>query len=512
LKLKLALLLLFAAVWAAAQTDASGGHAAGGRRALLIANSAYQHLQALTSPKVNADALNAALTKADFHTQVEYDLSQAKMLSTIAAFSQAIQPGDFALIYFSGYGFQDDKNYLLPVSFDPKDNSFTSQKAVSVRNLEDQLARAATKMLILDASRQCADYPEGLAPMQHAANTLVAFAAGPNQVAPDPPGGGLNAFTAALINAIQEPGSTPGGVLEHAQAEVDHFTAGKQVPFFSPVPWSGVYFTDPLPVAPPVVIEPKHEFKPGESRENPKDRLIYVWVPPGTFKMGCVPDDKRCDADEKPRHDVKISKGFWMTGTEVKAGAYQKFVSATGNHEPGKTQTRTARDTDLPVTKVSWDDVAAYCAWAGGRLPTEAEWEYAARGGKPDLIFPWGNHFDPKLVNYGKTDLKSKKPFFETLPVDMLENANEFGLLDMAGNVREWTADFYDPLGYAAAGAAADPTGPAAGKERVVRGGSFNSPEKDLRVSARDKLDPIKFDKGDNQTGFRCVLPKLGSN
>jgi formylglycine-generating enzyme required for sulfatase activity len=206
--------------------------------------------------------------------------------------------------------------------------------------------------------------------------------------------------------------------------------------------------------------------------------------------MGCVPDDKQCEKDEKPQHEVKIDHDFWITQTEVKAGAYDKCVSASSCHEPGKTQTRTDQGTELPVTKVGWDDADAYCKWAGGRLPTEAEWEYAARGGKADLIYPWGNQINGKMANYIKSD--RKKPFFETVPVGKIDNPNGFGLLDMAGNAREWTADFYDP---------------SAAKERVVRGGSFNTSEKDLRVSARDKIDVTKFATGDNQTGFRCVLP-----
>jgi sulfatase modifying factor 1 len=415
------------------------------------------------------------------------------------------------LVYFSGYGFQDPDDladYLLPVSFDPKDNSSTGQKAVSLPYLRTPLQRAGTRMLILDACRPGTDLPEGLGiPQQLPPSTLVAFSTALSQSAPDPPGGGVNAFTAALIHAIEEPGSTPGNVLEHAQAEVDRISSGKQLPFVLPTPVVQFYFTDPpAPVVPkPVVIERTPKPVPGEKRENAKERLIYVWIPAGTFKMGCVADDKQCEKDERPQHEVNIAAGFWMTRTEVTAGAYDRFVGVTHHRKPGKTQTRTDQGTELPVTEVSWGDADAYCKWAGGRLPTEAEWEYAARGGKPDLIYPWGNQITGTMANYAKSE--HKKPFFETVPVGRIDNPNGFGLFDMAGNVREWTADFYDPAGYSAAA-------PASGKERVVRGGSFNTSEKDLRVSARDKLDPAKFDKGDNQTGFRCVLPSsmLGNN
>lgn len=480
-----------------------------GRRALLIANTTYQHLAELKSPKANADALGAALTQAGFKTRMEYDLPQTGLTAAIRAFSAEIQQGDFVLVYFSGYGFQDpddNADYLLPVSFDPKDNSSTGQKAVSIPYLRTPLEKAGTRMLILDACRPGTDLPEGLGIPQPQPNTLVAFSAALGQSAPDPAEGGVNEFTKALIKAIQEPGSTPGGVLERTQAEVALLSGRKQLPFFLPTPVDPFYFTDPLPVkvitAPPpetkiVVVEKKPDLKPGDPRENRKERLTYVWIPAGSFKMGCVPDDKQCDKDESAQHEVKIEKDFWMTRTEVTAGAYDKFVSATGHRKPGSTQTRTDQGTELPVTKISWEDADAYCKWAGagGHLPTEVEWEYAARGGKPDLIYPWGNQISGKMANYAKSE--HKKPFYETVPVGRIDNPNGFGLFDMAGNVREFTADFYDP---------------AVAKERVVRGGSFYTSEKDLRVSARDKIDPAKFDKGDNQTGFRCVLPTLTGN
>jgi formylglycine-generating enzyme required for sulfatase activity len=511
--LKLALFFLLFVVSSAAQNSAPAGHAAVGRRALLIANSAYQHLPALKSPKANAAALGAALAKIGFKTQTEYDLPQTGMTAAIRTFAADIQPGDFVLFYFSGYGFQDADNnadYLLPVSFDPKDNLSAGQKAVSIPYLRAPLEKAGTRMLILDACRPGTELPEGLGIPQPPPNTLVAFSAALGQSAPDPADGGVNGFTKAVISAIQQPGSTPGGILEQVQAEVSSVTGRKQVPFFLPTPVDPFYFVDPpapvvaeAPKEKIVVVEKKAELKAGASRENPKERLIYSWIPAGAFKMGCVPDDKRCENDEKPQHEVTIDAEFWITRTEVTAGAYDKFVSATGHRKPGSTQTRTDQGTELPVTKIAWEDADAYCKWAGGSLPTEAQWEYAARGGKADLIYPWGNEINGKQANYVKSD--HKKPFFETFPVGRIDNPNGFGLFDMAGNVREFTADFYEAAAYA--------TGvPAAGKERVVRGGSFNTSDKDLRVSARDKIDPAKLDKGDNQTGFRCVLPTLTGN
>ena len=481
-----------------------------GKHALLIANSAYQHLPALQTPKANAAALASALANAHVEPKLVYDLSQAGMIDAIPKFLDSIRPGDFVLIYFSGYGYQaDELNYLLPTTFDPNDDSSLGQRAYSVRNLLGQLEqhRAGTRMLIFDASRPCPASPDGLANMPPANNTLVAFAAAPNVSAPDPPGGGINRFTAALINAIREPGSTPDRMLLGTQAEVNRETRGTQVPFVMQAPVESFFFTEPAPPPPPpapTVVTVVPELKPGQNRENSKDRLLYAWIPPGVFKMGCVPNDSSCLPDEKPQHEVKVTKGFWITRTEVTTEAYQRFTGQTGHRNPKKTQTNPKlMGTDLPVTGVSWDDAKAYCEWAGGRLPTEAEWEYAARGGKPDLKYPWGNEFDARLANSFKTDPKLKRPFIETVPVRRLGSGNGFDLFDMVGNAREWTSDFYDPSAYASSATFVDPAGPASGKERVVRGGSFYGSDKHLRISARDHRDGAD---GDNQTGFRCVV------
>jgi formylglycine-generating enzyme required for sulfatase activity len=107
-------------------------------------------------------------------------------------------------------------------------------------------------------------------------------------------------------------------------------------------------------------------------RTNPKDGLRYVWTPPGTFTMGCSPGDSERHDDEKPAHRVTITKGFWLGQTEVTQAAYQRVVGTDPSDFKGA---------NLPVEQVSWDQAQAYCQAIGGRLPTEAEWEYAARAG-----------------------------------------------------------------------------------------------------------------------------------
>ncbi|MFI5653367.1 formylglycine-generating enzyme family protein [Streptomyces anulatus] len=167
---------------------------------------------------------------------------------------------------------------------------------------------------------------------------------------------------------------------------------------------------------------------------------------------------------------------------------------------------------DHPVVHVSWNDAAAYAAWVGKRLPTEAEWEYAARGGLEQKRYPWGDDLDPDgtyRCNIWRGTFPSKNTAADgyrgTAPVDAFE-PNGHGLYNMAGNVWEWCADWW-AAGHPAAGPVADPTGPATGTDKVIRGGSHmchRSYCNRYRVAARSANSP---DSSSGHAGFRCVAP-----
>ncbi|WP_233268799.1 formylglycine-generating enzyme family protein [Mucilaginibacter lacusdianchii] len=299
------------------------------------------------------------------------------------------------------------------------------------------------------------------------------------------------------------------------------------------------------------------------------------WIPGGSYQMGG--DNHQAMEDEYPKHTVKVY-GFWMDKTEVTNAQFTRFVKATGyittaekkvdweelkkqlppgtpklpdselapaslvfkatktpvnladysqwwewkqganwRHPQGPGSSINGKD-NYPVVQVSWQDAAAYCKWAGKRLPTEAEWEWAARGKLRNNIYPWGN----EPVNAGKLKAniwQGQFPYHNTIqdgyyrlaPIASFQ-ANGYGLYDMAGNVWEWCQDYYN-AGYYKQTSANNPQGPLKSYDpeepyavkRVIRGGSFlcnDSYCSGFRVSRRMKSTE---DSGMEHLGFRCV-------
>ena len=223
-------------------------------------------------------------------------------------------------------------------------------------------------------------------------------------------------------------------------------------------------------------------------KTNPRDSQAYVWVPPGRFMMGCSAGDSSCEDDEKPAHPVDISSGFWLARTEVTAAQYRKGATAPGTG-------REERDETLPAAAVTWAAAKAYCAGVGGRLPAEAEWEYAARAGTGT------RYYDslPAIAWFSETSDERPRPVGTKAP-------NAFGLHDMLGNVSEWVRDRY----YNAYDDSSDHSTveePLAGNaSAVARGGSWLSDTRGVRVSRRLEMPP---DAEEPHIGFRCAIEKL---
>jgi formylglycine-generating enzyme required for sulfatase activity len=258
-----------------------------------------------------------------------------------------------------------------------------------------------------------------------------------------------------------------------------------------------------------------------------------VYVPAGEFLMGSSFVDVRTaqelcrlangrfassvchwDAfgDELPQHSVVLD-AFWIDQTEVTNAQYEACVSAGACTEPSQRGSFTRQwyygtqvYADFPVIWVRWEQAHVYCEWAGARLPTEAEWEYAAAGPE-DWRFPWGEDFDPTRLNYcdsscsGVSDEAYSDGFPDTAPAGSFPSGVSWvEAMDMAGNVREWVADLYGPY---SAGTQHNPIGPSSGNAHVPKGGSWYEAAYDVRAANRGGE---RFDYDRHKVGFRCAM------
>jgi len=214
-----------------------------------------------------------------------------------------------------------------------------------------------------------------------------------------------------------------------------------------------------------------------------------VLVPAGEFTMG----SNSGNPDEKPPHQVFLD-AFWIDKTEVTMKMYNLCVE-TGDCK--REEDRSYYSGDLPIHGVTWDEANVYCTWAGRRLPTEAEWEKAARG-KDLRIYPWGN-------DAPNSNLINMNPYGATIVGSYPEGASPFGALDMAGNLWEWVNDWYDD-NYYSNSPLSNPEGSTSEVSKVIRGGAwdFDANDKLLRTTVRARQNPAT---AWNRLGFRCVRP-----
>ncbi|PIQ98170.1 MAG: hypothetical protein COV67_00295 [Nitrospinae bacterium CG11_big_fil_rev_8_21_14_0_20_56_8] len=224
-----------------------------------------------------------------------------------------------------------------------------------------------------------------------------------------------------------------------------------------------------------------------------------VFIPEGYAQIGATSGPE----DEQPLHFVYTS-AFFIDRTEVSNTDYMEFVLSTGHEKPKYWNDERFNTPDRPVVGVSWNDAMAYAKWKGRRLPTEAEWEKAARG-NDDRAYPWGRKWDKGFFFYFVNVFGEEDNYRYTAPVGYYPSGESpFGILNMAGNVWEWCLDWYDP-NYYRVGPEINPEGPTPpGRMKVLRGGSWINGIDNVRITARAR----NFPEIRNEIyGFRTVLP-----
>ena len=247
---------------------------------------------------------------------------------------------------------------------------------------------------------------------------------------------------------------------------------------------------------------------------DPKDGMVLVPVLAGEFEMGSSKaEDPQTSEEELPQHTVYL-RDYWIDKTEVSNAQYAMCVADAGACTKPANDSSQTRDSyydnseyaDYPVIFVSWSQAAAYCEWAGRRLPTEAEWEKAARG-EDSRIYPWGSSFDGTLANYCDVNCQNAwkdshfdDGYIDTAPVGKYPGgASNYGVLDMAGNAYEWVADWFAPYSQ---DRQINPHGPDAGVDRIIRGGSWGDDPAHIRSALRSR---VNGDQTLNFIGFRCA-------
>ena len=284
----------------------------------------------------------------------------------------------------------------------------------------------------------------------------------------------------------------------------------------TPIPIATAFPTS-IPSLNPTAAPVDQSTEAGTERVSPVDGMIQVFVPEGNFRMGGL--DVKAAQDEKPDHSISMS-AFWLDKLEVTNAMYMLCVQQGACEPPTSFRSEkhqqyfnTEQYADYPVIYVTWGDATDYSSWAGKRLPTEAEWERAARG-DDFRNFPWGDE------RPGSTQANFNNTIRDITRVGSFPaGVSPYGALDMAGNVWEWVSDFYD-ANYYSSSVAANPTGPLAsvgiGHRHTIRGGSYQDVEKDIRVSSRGFANGPNPDASDMESveyfgesspriGFRCA-------
>ena len=475
------------------------------RLALVIGIKEYNRREAeLTNPVNDANDMAETLKELGFEVIKRTNLSRVELEKTIEEFGVKLADYDVGLFYYSGHGIQfQNQNFLVPKDANMTLESQITYHCVNLNRVMNAMeeARTKTNILVLDA---CRDAPfkkswasrstngGGLAYPNNPPGSITVFATSAGSTAADNPGERNGLFTSELLKFIKEPGATLSQILINAKKGVYERSSNSQMPaeynqLLGEFRFTNKLETNPIPQKGSPVSVPKLV-------ENIDiNRSKYITVQGATFKMGLNGQS----ADERPAHDVKVDN-FLISKFEVSISEWKAFCTAINKDMPS------LPDWELPPTApivgISWYDAIEYCNWLsiksnlvpcyekngkevewnrqanGYRLPTEAEWEFAARGGKNTKNTIFAGSVDPNMVGWYSENSESLPHKSGT------KQANEIGLSDMSGNVWEWSWDRYSETYYRVS-PRENPDGPTSGSTKVLRGGSWLS--NDTRVSLR---------------------------
>ncbi len=459
---------------------------------------------------------------------------------------------DTLLFFFSGHGVEiDGENFLLPRNVPyfafGRDKQF-KRRAVSVTELMADLKTGDRKppkvtVMILDACRDNPTIPPqyktkgmmpqgGLAKVPKTRGTFILYAAEPGKLSLDRLGPDdtdpNSVFTRSLLPLLGQANLSIQNLAIQVKEQVHALTGNyEQLPEYTDgligqFCLAGCAVNADKNLVPDQidgkemlkVAGSKQPQKPLKTKKptaqtsdklpsiiNGKDRAPMVLVPDGEFMMGSrEEDDGSARNDEQPAHRVFLD-AFYIDQYEVTIAQYAKFIEEENQSEPANWSADVVkRHKSKPVVGMSWRDANAYCAWTGKRLPTEAEWEKAARG-TDHRLYPWGNVAPGSRANFGHCcefdnyDALTTVGYFK-------DGKSPYGVYDMAGNAWEWTADWYD-ANYYSNSPNRNPRGPSSGEDRVLRGGAWTLTQAFVRSASRHKATPMS--RNFNDVGFRCA-------